>query len=106
MNLIARIRVVLTSLVTWITVAVSTVTLLLPDILDLFGADTELAVVLTRGLAVLVGIVALIRKVTPVLDSAEGLLAADDVPFTSAEAHLQRELDALRTVVAEYASRT
>ena len=101
-NVIARARVVLSSLVTWIAVAVTVVAAMLPELLDVFGTDSSVAVLAGRGVALLTGVVAVIRKVTPVLDTAEGLLAADDTPVTSNEAHLRRELDALRKVVADY----
>lgn len=101
MPIIIRARVVLSSIVTRVAAAVTLVTIMLPEVLDVFAADTDVVVLVGRGVAILTGIVAVIRKVTMVLDTAEGLLAVDG-PVTSAEARLERELETLRRTVDEW----
>lgn len=74
-KLLARIKVVLTALPTWLTAIAVTITALSPLIAGMFPHDAE--VIARVAVAVVAGIgsaIAIIRKVTPVLPSQVGLL--------------------------------
>lgn len=90
-NLIARAKVVLSTFVTWLVVAAGILTVVAADLTELLGTDSAVIVALVRVLAWIGAAIAIIRKVTPVLDSATGLLPVDrSIPVTS------RELQAVR----------
>lgn len=79
-----RIKVVLNSIVTRIGVATAVAAIVIPELVAAVGPDNSAVIWLTRGVAVLVGLVEVIRRVTPVLDIAVGLLPADG-PVTPGE---------------------
>lgn len=72
---IARVKVILTALPTWLTAIAVTITALSPLIAGMFPHDAE--VIARVGVAVVAGLgsaIAIIRKVTPVLPSQVGVL--------------------------------
>jgi hypothetical protein len=101
-DLIARIRVVLTAAVTWLTLAATVLGIIAANLQPFTAGNPEVARVvgfIAAILAVIAVIVRIISQVTPVLHSARQLLPVDEsIPVTSREAHLQRELDHQRTI--------
>jgi len=69
-GLIDRAKVILTSAVTWITVVVSAIQVLIVSL----DPASPLAQVLAQAVTILVGVVAVIRRVTPVDKDARGLV--------------------------------
>lgn len=73
---IAKIRVVLSAAVTWITVASGVVVIVADEAAKVLpsGAAEDVAAVAVRVVAVLGAAVAIIRRVTPVLPDQRGLI--------------------------------
>ncbi len=71
-QLIVRAQVVLGSAVTWITVAVAALQFLLTQ--DVVLATPEIADWIGQAVTTLVGVLAVIRRVTPVPESQRGLV--------------------------------
>ena len=98
---IERALVVLRSAVTWLTL-LATVLGIVAANLQPFSDDPTIARVvafIAAAVAVVAVIVQIISRVTPVLESARGLLPVDEsIPVTSRERHLQRELDHQRNI--------
>ena len=93
--LIERIKVFLTAAVTWLVVLGGVLTIVIAQLTPTLGIDHPVILWLT-GAVVWIGIIVqIIRRSTPVLPSARGILPVD-TPATSQEMHLQRELDNLR----------
>lgn len=98
-KIIARVRVVLSAAVTWLTLAVTVLGIVAVQ-LEPFTDDPTIARVLGFIAAVLVAIrviVAIISRVTEVLPAARGLLPPDDegVAWTARERSLLAENDQL-----------
>ena len=70
-GLIDRAEVILTSAVTWITVVVSAIQVLIVSL----DPASPLAQVLAQAVTILVGVVAVIRRVTPVDKNDRGLVS-------------------------------
>jgi hypothetical protein len=96
-DLTARILVVLTAAVTWLTLAATVLGIIAANLQPFTDGNPDVARVvafIAAIVAVIAVIVRIISQVTPVLHSARGLLPVDEsIPVTSREAHLQRELD-------------
>lgn len=97
----ARIRTILSSLVTWLTLVATVLGIVIGE-LEPF-ADNTVARYVLSGLAVAATVaavaVAIIRKVTPVLPDAVGVLPVEDsVPVTDAERRLAEQLRAERAL--------
>ena len=93
-NFIARVSVVLRSAVTWLTLIATILAIAAEDLVELLGAESAVLVVVFRVIAWIAAAVAIIRKVTPVLDSATGLLPVDaGTPVTPREQRLSTLLD-------------
>lgn len=98
---IDRTLVVLRSAVTWLTL-LATVLGIVAANLQPFTSDPNVARVvafIAAAVAVVAVIVQIISRVTPVLESARGLLPVpESIPVTSRERQLQRELDQQRNL--------
>ena len=96
---ITRIKTILTTFVTWLVVLAGILTIVAGELVDQVGADSPVIVLILRVVAWLGTAVAIIRKVTPVLPSATGLLpVSESIPVTSRERFLARELDHQRNI--------
>lgn len=94
---VARVRVVAASLVTGITVTAMVLAIIATELAGLYGADHAAVDVVVRAAATLGAAVLVIRRVTPVLDQASGLLEPDVDVWTDHEVEL---LTALRASIA------
>lgn len=92
---VARTRVVLTAVVTWLVVLAAVITNVV-DELQLAGASGTVLRILGNALGVIGVAVAIIRRVTPVLPEARGILDTG-IPRTNLEAiGAARITDAIR----------
>lgn len=73
-NAIERLRVILTAAVTWLVAIAAVLAIVAEEIADAFGADFPALVWIAR-VAVVIGVaIAIIRRVTPVLPEARGVV--------------------------------
>lgn len=94
-NLLERIKVLLTAAVTWLVVLGGVLTIVIAQLTPVLGVDDPIILWLTGAVVWIAILVQIIRRVTPVLPSARGILPVD-TPATSQEMFLQRELDTVR----------
>ena len=94
-NLLERIKVFLTAAVTWLVVLGGVLTIVIAQLTPVLGIDHPVIIWLSGAVVWIAVIVQIIRRSTPILPSARGILPIND-PATSQEAFLQRELDRLR----------
>lgn len=76
-NLGAKIRVIVGALPTWLAIATSVLTILAAEVVPELPGDTQAQVAgwIAAGIAILAAAIAVIRKLTPVLDPSQwGLL--------------------------------
>ena len=102
--LIARAKVLAASAVTWLLAAATIITLAAGELAKVFPDNAAtIGALAIRAVAFTGGAVAIIRRVTPVLDQARGLLPADPLTLTTArevELHDRAERYAVETIVA------
>lgn len=78
-----KITNVLTSIVTWITLGIAIIAIVAEELVKVFPEDGQtVAAFLLRLIVILGGILAMIRRVTPVLRSQRGLTLPKDAPPT------------------------
>lgn len=98
-DFITRAKTVLGAAITWLVVLAGVLTIVAGELADQVGADSTIVVLVLRALAWVGVAISIIRRVTPALDSARGLLpVSDSIPVTSRERVLQRELDHQRNL--------
>lgn len=78
-----KVIAVLTSAITWTTLLVSGLNIFAEEIVNVFPDDgQDVAALVLRAVAILVGVVTMIRRVTPVLESQRGLTLPKGAPTT------------------------
>lgn len=98
-NTITRIKTILTTFVTWLVVLAGILTIVAGELVEQLGADSAVIVLILRVITWIGIAVTIIRKVTPVLPSATGLLPVpESIPVTSREQFLSNELDHQRSI--------
>lgn len=100
MNSWLKLRVVARAWPTWVTAAALVASVAADELTKVVGADSPVVVLLLRVAAWLGAAVAIIRRSTPVLDDARGLLPTGQ-PVTSSERYLGNELAYMRGVLKE-----
>lgn len=99
---IDRALVVLRSAVTWLTLTATVLGIVAANLQPFTDGDPTVARIvgfIAAAVAVLAVIVRIISQVTPVLDSARGLLpVAGSLPVTERERKLANELDHVRNM--------
>lgn len=96
--MIQRIHTVLSAAVTWLVVLAMVLTIVAAELADALGATSPVVVIALRAVAAIGVAVSIIRRVTPVLPDARGLLPKPDQPATSDEAWLTAELERVRSM--------
>lgn len=96
-HLTARVRVVLTAVVTWLVVASAVLVVVAEELTAAIGATHPVVTWILQAIVVLGVAISIITRVTPVLPAAHGLLAPPiTTPVTPREAELVDQVDALR----------
>lgn len=95
-----RVRVVLRAAPTYIVLAGGTLAIVADELAKVVGADSPVVVLILRAVSLLGAAVAIIRRVTPTLPDARGILPTGE-PVTSNEAFYAREMAHLRSVLKD-----
>ena len=98
-NLIARARVILGSLVTYLVLLAAVIAAAAGPIVEAVGVDSPVAKIVATVLGVLAVAIEVVRRVTQVLPDARGVLPVpDDQPVTAQERWLMHELETVRNL--------
>lgn len=88
-EIVDRIQVVLTAVVTWLVALAAVLVIVADELATAIGAEHPVVALCARAVVVVGVAVSIIRRVTPVLPAAQGLLPVPDgVPVTEREAAL------------------
>lgn len=92
-----RIRTILGAAVTWLVTAAAILTILIGELGSIAGVPAEVVQLLGTALVIVTAAITIIRRVTPVLPTARGLLPPPaGVPETARELELLRVNSGLR----------
>lgn len=92
-KLIARIRVLLTTAITWLVALAALLAIVGPQIVAELGADSDVARWITTAVTTLAIAIAIVRRVTAVLPEARGVLApSEQIAYTAREEALELEV--------------
>lgn len=86
-----KVKTVAKASVTWLVVAAGVLTVVADELATQLGADSPVVVLVLRAVSWIGVAVAIIRRSTPVLPDARGVLS-NGHPVTEDEARLEREL--------------
>jgi hypothetical protein len=98
MNTIERIKTIAQAAVTWLVALAGVLTIVAAELADQLGADNVVVVWVLRAVVWLGVAVAIIRRSTPVLPDARGVLPQIGEPVTSNEKWLAEELEHQRSL--------